>query len=56
MGRTKINGEETLIRLEVGTLDRINAALKENEPRSVFFRIAVERELKKREKSTTTTD
>lgn len=50
MGRKQINEEQTIIRLPAGTLERVAAALGEKEPRAGFFREAVERELKRRER------
>lgn len=50
MGRKQINEEQTIIRLPAGTLERVDAALEEKEPRAGFFREAVERELKRRER------
>lgn len=50
MGRKQINEEQTIIRLASGTLERVDAALGDKEPRAAFFREAVERELKRRER------
>lgn len=50
MGRKRINEEQTPARLPAGTLDRIDAVLEESENRSDFLRMAVERELKRRER------
>lgn len=50
MGRRQINDEQTIIRLSEGTLERVDASLAEREPRAAFFREAVERELKRRER------
>jgi hypothetical protein len=51
MGRKQVNGETTIIRLPDGTLDRVDSSLEDKEPRAAFFRKAVERELKRREKA-----
>lgn len=51
MGRKQINAETTIIRLPEGTLERVDAALQDKEPRAGFFRTAVEKELKRREKA-----
>lgn len=51
MGRKTINEEQSMIRLPAGTLERIDAVLEEKEPRAGFFRTAVEKELKRREKA-----
>jgi hypothetical protein len=50
MGRPKINDEQTPARFPEGTLDRIEAVLKDGEARSDFIRTAVESELKRRER------
>lgn len=50
MGRKQINEEQTIIRLPAGTLERVDASLEDREPRAAFFREAVERELKRRER------
>jgi len=50
MGRKQINEEQTIIRLPAGTLERVDASLEAKEPRAEFFREAVERELKRRER------
>lgn len=50
MGRKKINDEQTPARFPAGTLARIDAALGEGEKRSDLIRMAVEKELKRREK------
>lgn len=50
MGRKQINEEQTIIRLPEGSLARIDAVLEPKEPRAGFFREAVERELKRRER------
>jgi len=51
MGRKKINDEQTPARFPAGTLARIEAVLDEQEKRSDLIREAVERELKRRERS-----
>lgn len=51
MGRKQINSETTIIRLPEGTLERVDASLEDKEPRATFFRTAVERELKRRERA-----
>lgn len=50
VGRPRINGEQTMARFREGTLDRVKAALVDNEKQSDFIREAVERELSRREK------
>ena len=50
-GRPQINHEQTPARLPAGTLDRIDSVLDEDEARADFIRAAVERELKRRERS-----
>jgi metal-responsive CopG/Arc/MetJ family transcriptional regulator len=50
MGRKQINHEVYLAKFPEGTLERIDAALADKEPRAAFIREAVERELKRREK------
>ena len=49
MGRPRINEDHTPARLPAGTLDRIEAVLREREKRADFIRSAIERELKRRE-------
>jgi hypothetical protein len=49
MGRKRINEDQTPARLPAGTLDRIDALLREREKRADFIRSAIERELKRRE-------
>ena len=49
MGRPRINEDHTPARLPAGTLDRIEAVLRERETRADFIRTAIERELKRRE-------
>lgn len=51
VGRIKINDEQTPARFPEGTLARIDAVLDAKEKRSDFIREAVEREIKRREKS-----
>lgn len=51
MGRKRINDEQTPARFPAGTLDRIGSVLEEGEKRSDLIREAVERELKRRERS-----
>lgn len=51
MGRKRINEDHTPARLPAGTLDRIEAVLREREKRADFIRSAIERELKRREGS-----
>ncbi len=48
MGRKQINHEQTPARFPEGTLERIDAALKDGEKRSDLIREAVEKELKRR--------
>jgi metal-responsive CopG/Arc/MetJ family transcriptional regulator len=50
MGRKQVNADTTIIRLPEGFLERIDASLEPKEPRAAFFREAVERELKRRER------
>lgn len=50
MGRKQVNADTTIIRLPEGFLERVDASLGEKEPRAAFFREAVERELKRRER------
>ncbi len=50
MGRKQVNADTTIIRLPEGFLERIDASLGDKEPRAAFFREAVERELKRRER------
>lgn len=50
VGRIKINDEQTPARFPLGTLQRIDAVLAEKEKRSDFIRVAVEAELKRRER------
>lgn len=50
VGRPRINGEQTMARFRDGTLDRVKAALRDDEKQSDFIRDAVEAELERREK------
>lgn len=50
MGRKQINHEATPARFPEGTLDRIDAVLKDGEKRADMIREAVEREIKRRER------
>lgn len=50
VGRKKINGEQMPARLPVGTIARMDAVLDDAENRSDFLRVAVEKELSRREK------
>ncbi|MCP1558430.1 UNVERIFIED_ORG: hypothetical protein M2438_002514 [Methylobacterium sp. SuP10 SLI 274] len=50
VGRKQINHEQTPARFADGTLARIDAALEGKEKRSDFIRVAVERELDRRER------
>ncbi len=50
MGRTQINEEQIPARFPKGTRERIDAVLEEKEPVAEFLRVAVERELKRRER------
>lgn len=50
MGRTKRWAEDMQARFPEGTFDRIEAVLEESEDRTDFVRVAVEKELKRREK------
>lgn len=49
VGRKQINHEQTPARFREGTLARIDAALSDKEKRSDFIRVAVEKELERRE-------
>lgn len=51
MGRKKINDEQTPARFPGGTLRRMDALLKNKEKRSDLIRLAVERELRLRERA-----
>lgn len=50
MGRTKKWSEDMQARFPTGTFDRIEDVLEEGEDRTDFVRLAVERELKRRER------
>lgn len=50
MGRKRLWTEDMQARFPEGTFDRIEAALKHDEDRTDFVRVAVERELKRRER------
>lgn len=50
VGRKQINHEQMPARLPEGTFARMDAVLQPKEKRSDFVRIAVERELERREK------
>lgn len=51
MGRTKRWAEDMQARFPEGTFGRIEAVLEESEDRTEFVRVAVEKELKRREKA-----
>ena len=50
MGRKKMWAEDMQARFPEGTFDRIEAVLEDSEDRTEFVRVAVERELKRRER------
>lgn len=50
MGRTKKWSEDMQARFAEGTFGRIERALEDGEDRTEFVRVAVERELKRRER------
>jgi hypothetical protein len=50
VGRKRINEEQTPGRFPAGTLARMDALLGEKESRADLIRLAVERELERREK------
>lgn len=50
MGRIQINDEQIPARFPEGTRERIKAVLEEKEPMAEFIRLAVEKELNRREK------
>ena len=50
VGRPRINGEQTPARFVTGTLARIDALLEDGEKRSDFIRIAVDREIERRDR------
>lgn len=49
-GRPLMYPDKTIVRMPVGWLKRINAALKADESQGEFMRVGVEKELKSREK------
>ncbi len=49
VGRRRVNFEQMLARFPEGTLARMDAAAAEGETRSDLLRVAIERELKRRE-------
>lgn len=51
MGRKKMWAEDMQARFPEGTFDRIGAVLEDSEDRTDFVRVAVEKELKRREKA-----
>jgi len=51
MGRKKLWVEDMQARFPEGTFDRIETVLEDSEDRTDFVRVAVEKELKRREKS-----
>ena len=51
MGRKRINDEQTPARVPAGTLKRIDDVLRDGEKRADFIRAAIERELKRRERT-----
>lgn len=51
MGRKKEWAEDMQARFPEGTFARISKVLEENEDRTAFVRLAVEKELKRREKA-----
>jgi len=51
MSRPKNDHEPVLIRFQPGTRDRIRASLREGEDNASFVRLAVDAELKRREKA-----
>ncbi len=50
MGRKRINDEQMPLRFPAGTLEQIDAALEDKETRTAFIRLAVEKELKRRDR------
>ena len=50
VGRKRINEEQVPARFPGGTLARIDAVLQEKEKRAEFIRVAIERELERRER------
>ena len=51
VGRPRLWAEDMQARFPEGTFDRIEAVLEESEDRTDFVRVAVERELKRRERA-----
>lgn len=51
VGRKRINFERPTVRLPAGTLARVESMLRDGENPTDFFRDAIERELKRREKA-----
>jgi hypothetical protein len=51
MGRKRINEEAMLTRLPAGWLKRMDAVLEKWEPRSFLVRVAIQREVERRERS-----
>lgn len=51
VGRKRINEEQVPARFPGGTLARIDAVLEEKEKRAEFIRIAIEREIERRERA-----
>jgi len=51
VGRKKVWNERVLLSLKTETLDRVDAALRDDETRLDLIREAVERELKRRARS-----
>jgi len=54
MGRKKLWSEDMQARFPEGTFDRIDAVLEDSEVRTDFVRIAVEKELTRRERQRVT--
>jgi hypothetical protein len=50
MGRKKLWSEDMQARFVAGTLERIDAVREDGETRTDFVRLAVERELRRRER------
>lgn len=50
MGRKKMWAEDMQARFPEGTFNRIEAVLEDSEDRTDFVRVAVEKELKRRER------
>lgn len=51
MGRKKMWAEDMQARFPEGTFERIEAVLEDSEDRTDFVRVAVEKELKRRERN-----